>query len=180
MRAHLCELTRSTVLPLNIKNSSLITDGNSGSMGYRSFHQRKSMKVMRTNNPLFWHSWTLRHILESTKCSGFTMMTPPQGTFLGTILLPASQTPLPPISYWIWHDVCCWSAHPSGCTYLPTPWMLWSRTEIPNYKSETSHSTELCDSAGATHKLAIGIVMQQRGTSLSYIQMLLFGGWPKF
>lgn len=103
-------------------------------------------------------------------------MTPPQGTFLGTILLPASQTPLPPISYWIWHDVCCWSAHPSGCTYLPTPWMLWSRTEIPNYKSETSHSTELCDSAGATHKLAIGIVMQQRGTSLSYIQMLLFGG----
>lgn len=99
MREHLCELTRSTVLSVNIKNSSLTTDGNPGSMEYRSFHQRMSMKVMRTNNPLFWHSWTLRHILESTKCSGFTMMTLPQGSFSGMILLSASQTPLPPISY---------------------------------------------------------------------------------
>lgn len=106
MREHLCELTRSTVLSLNIKNSSLTTDGNPGSIEYRSFHQRKSMKVMRTNNPLFWHSWTLRPILESPKCSGFTMMTPPQGSFSGMILLSASQTPLPPISYWIWHDAC--------------------------------------------------------------------------
>lgn len=169
MREHLCELTRSTVLSLNIKNSSLTTDGNPGSMEYRSFHQRKSMKVMRTNHPLFWHSWTLRHILESTKCSGFTMMTLPQGSFSGMILLSASQTPLPPISYWIWHDACCWSAHPPGCTYFPRHWMLWSRTEILNYKSEPSSSTKLCGSAGATHKLGIGIVKQQHGTSLSYI-----------
>lgn len=176
MREHLCELTRSTVLSLNIKNSSLTTDGNHGSMEYRSFHQRKSMKVMRTNNPLFWHSWTLRHILESTKCSGFTMMILPQSSFSGMILLSASQTPLPPISYWIWHDACCWSARPPGCTYFPRHSVLWSRTEILNYKSEPSSSTELCGSAGATHKLGIGIVKQQHGTSLSYIQMLLFGG----
>lgn len=116
---------------------------------------------MRTNNPLFWHSWTLRPILESPKCSGFTMMTPPQGSFSGMILLSASQTPLPPISYWIWHDACCWSAHP-GCTYFPRHSMLWSRTEILNYKVNlpVPRSSVVLQ---VPHTFGIGIVKQQHG-----------------